>query len=186
MGVKLADDQDLNNLEDYKDADLVKAIAECNLYIQSGAKIVIPDPKNKRQIVADTTALEVVMDYVNHDTVSREALLEKLFQLFQTILNNENSFLTKQDLETIGFGMNLLQSILTENTLFVPYISKSTFEVNNIFSSGKIEEHDTLGLIHKIILEDQKLFVVFDFNCGEWFHLTEQQMSNLHEVEGEE
>lgn len=183
---KFLNDEELSKLDKYKSLDLLRSINECNLYVQNGAIVTMFDAdKNGYSIVnRSSKALHSVMDYVNNGSVTREAIVSILYNLFQYIEDNK---LEPEDEEfrTLSFTINILHQILSENTMFKIYSCKKDFIPKASLNSKNVEilKDDVLYLLEsgnfKCGKDTKFLYVFFNVIAGFWCYLSKSEMSNL-------
>lgn len=180
----LTDDQ-LEDMEKYKDIDLIKAINECNTYVQADAKITITESVGDKNIniVRGTGPLHLVMDFVNEEAIPREALIESMYKLNKYMSSIEAPDLKSKEGECVGFAINLLYDLLSKNTLFVPYRCIKTFRPKASSTGNDVEVDDSLSLTNRYIsISNISMNALFDFDLGEWIYITDDEMENLEKV----
>lgn len=181
----LTDDQ-LDNIDRYKDIDLIKAINECNTYVQADTKITITENVGDKNIniVRGTGPLHLVMDFVNEEAIPREALIESMYKLNMYMSDSNAPDPTSTEGECIGFAINLLYDLLSKNTLFIPYRCVKTFRPKASDTDNNVEKDDSLSLTNKYVSAmNVPMNVLFNFNLGEWIYITDDEMDNLEKVD---
>ena len=179
-------DSQLEGLDRYKDLDLIKAINECNLYTQANTKIIMTENIGEKDvnIIRGTGPLHMVMDYVNEEAISRDALIESMYKLNLYAAQRDSNELTKVESECVGFAINLLYDLLSKNTMFIPYKCVKTFRPRATTTGNDIDKNDSLSLTNKYIsMSNENMNTLFDFNLGEWIYITDEEMKNLELVE---
>ena len=185
--IEFLNDDELNKLDKYKGMTLIKAINECNTYVQNGALIVLADKVNdKVSVVSRTTeSLFFVMDYVNNCSIPREALIEILFNLFQTI-EDKDLDPSKEEFRVISFTIRTLHHLLLANTTTKIFTCKKGFIPTSPINDAeiiKIKRGDILYQFDKGNFEkDRKeyhLNVFYDVFNGNWYYLTDDEIQYL-------
>ena len=183
--MKIASDDELDRLDKYKDVTLIKAISECNSYLQTSSFITMMDFNQKKfqSITRDTSALFHVMEYVNEESISREALIEKIYELACYCKEHDIDAKSEEG-KSIYFAMNLLIDILKSNTLFEIYICSKDFKAKlvDINNEQQIEVYkdETLFLTNHWIKEDKSaLDIFFNVDQGVWIYIENNINQNL-------
>lgn len=186
---KLLNDEELDKLDPYKDSKLIKAINECNTYVQNGAIITMLDKDkndNVHYVSRNVLALYEVMHYVNECSIPREALIEIIFNLFQ-FAQEQKLAVDSDDFKRVSFTVNILQQILYENTAFQVYSCKRGFipklELN--IKGTTVKRGEILYLLEKSSFKDKRdnhiieASVFFDVVSGYWVYLLDSELINL-------
>ena len=184
---KLLNDEELSELDLYKNVELIKAINECNTYVQNGAITVMldTDKNNKVHCVTrDVHALYEVMHYVNECSIPREALIAVIFNLFQ-FARDQQYKVDSNEFKRISFTVNILQQLLYDNTSFQIYSCKKKF-VPSLDLNEKgvvVKRGNILYLLDRNAYRDKRdghIFetnVLFDVVEGNWIYALDSEMS---------
>lgn len=181
-------EDELSELDRFKSGALLQAINECNMYTQTGALIVMADSmKNKANVlIRPTTALYIVMDYLNKAAIPREALIEAIFNLIQFV-QDKNLKIESSDFQKISFTINTLHQILLENSYFKIFGCKKSFipKLSLNREKIKIKRGQMLYLLDKDWYLDPETKqnvlanVIFAVETGIWYYLLDEEMQYL-------
>lgn len=185
---KFLNDEELSKLDRYKSNILLKSINECNMYVQTGAMILMADQINDsiNTITRPVSALYVVMDYVNNGSIPREALIEVIYNLMQYV-QDKNLEVKSVDFQKISFTINVLHQLLLENSSFKIYSCKKSFmpklSLNKI--KTKIKRGQMLYLLDRDLYQDEATKqnimanVFFAVETGIWYYVLDEELINL-------
>lgn len=181
-------DEELTKLDNYKSLELIKAINECNMYVQNGAVTTMMDfDSNGKLHIAqrNSSSLYRVMEYVNNESIPRDALLAVIHNLYVYVSSNGYAPETKTFNE-VSFAIGILQGILNNTTQFAIYICKKPFTPKSDFNIkvNLVEKGDVIYLVEKaeyLLDGDTRATIYTGFNTmsGTYIYLYEDELKFL-------
>ena len=172
----------LSELDGYKDPELIGAINECNLYVQSEAFINLIDTETLQPtfLQRDCSALETVMDYVNKESIPRDALYDQIYKL-SNFMNEERPKKGSKLWESLNLAVSILEKILIENSFCKICVCKKDFTLYNYTKLGQLAKLDICKntkwyLTDEYMLGTKPICIIFHpLNCN-WVHLSKNEL----------